>query len=88
MRRGKAKGVRVYEPLPRSDESERFAAICTRALDLYLGRDFAGAAKAWDEALALRPDDAASKVMKARATELAAAPPPADWDGTTVMHEK
>jgi len=86
--KGKAKGVRVYEPLPRSDESERFAAICTRALDLYLGRDFAGAAKAWDEALALRPDDAASKVMKARATELAAAPPPADWDGTTVMHEK
>jgi adenylate cyclase len=90
--KGKAKGVRVYEPLgplaSATDDDRRFAGACTRGIDLYLGRDFAGAAKAWDESLALRPDDQASKVMRARALELASSPPPDTWDGTTVMHEK
>ena len=90
--KGKAKGVRVYEPLGPLEgakaEDVRFCEACTRALDLYLRRDFDGAAKAWGEALVSRPDDAASQLMKARSEELAASPPPDDWDGTYVMHEK
>ncbi len=84
--KGKARGVRVYEPRPA--EEKKFCDACTRALDLYLARDFTGAAKAWGEALELSPGDSTCETMKARALELAAAPPPPDWDGTNVMHTK
>jgi adenylate cyclase len=90
--KGKARGVRVYEPIALvkdATEADRsFCAACARALDLYLARDFEGAARAWDDALAARPDDPAAKTMKTRARDFAAAPPPDDWDGTKVMHEK
>jgi adenylate cyclase len=86
--KGRVKGVRVYEPLAKSDSNDKFAAICARALDAYLARDFAGAAKTWDEALALRPNDDASKTMKARALDYAKQPPPSDWSGAHVMTEK
>ena len=86
--KGRVKGVRVYEPLAKNDESERFAAICTRALDAYLARDFDAAAKAWEEALGVRPNDQASKTMRQRALEYAEHAPPPDWDGAHVMTEK
>jgi len=86
--KGRVKGVRVYEPLAKSEDAEKFAAACARALDAYLARDFDAAAKAWDDALAMRPSDEASKTMKARALEYAKTPPPADWNGAHVMTEK
>jgi adenylate cyclase len=86
--KGRVKGVRVYEPLEKNEDNEKFAAICTRALDAYLARDFAGAAKAWSEALAMRPNDEASKTMRSRALDYEANAPPADWGGAHVMTEK
>jgi len=80
--------VRVYEPLPKTGDDEKFAAICTRALDAYLARDFAAAAKAWEDAIVVRPNDTASKMMKERALEYVAHPPPTDWNGAHVMTEK
>jgi adenylate cyclase len=90
--KGKATGVRVLEPIGAragaSKADERLCDASTRALDAYLARDFANAIKAWDEALAIRPGDGPSTLMKARAMEYAASPPPADWNGVAVMHEK
>ena len=86
--KGRVKGVRVYEPLEPNAANERFAAACARALDAYLARDFAAAAKSWDEALAMRPDDEASETMRARAVAYAKDAPPADWNGAHVMKEK
>jgi adenylate cyclase len=90
--KGKLTGVRVFEPIATkataTDADKRFCAAATRALDAYLARDFAAAAKAWDDALAIRGDDEPSKLMKARSLAYAAAPPPSDWNGVAVMHEK
>ncbi|HEY1956516.1 MAG TPA: adenylate/guanylate cyclase domain-containing protein [Polyangiaceae bacterium] len=86
--KGKALGVRVYEPRADGANEKKFCDACGRALDLYLARKFEDAARAWDEALAIHADDEAAKTMKARALAFAAAPPPADWNGTNVMHEK
>jgi hypothetical protein len=38
--------------------------------------------------LAVRPGDPASAAMKARSLDYTAAPPPMDWNGVHVMHEK
>jgi adenylate cyclase len=90
--KGRSAGVRVYEPLARtpaaSSDDVAFAAACARALDRYLARDFASAAAAWGDALAVRPGDEACETMKARALGYADAPPPAEWSGVHVMHEK
>jgi adenylate cyclase len=90
--KGKATGVRVLEPLcmldGASDADKRLCDTQARALDAYLARDFAGAAKLWEEVLAIRSQDEPSKLMRARALEYLAAPPPKDWNGVAVMHEK
>ena len=44
-------------------------------------RDWAGAAAAFEAALAEEPDDRPSQLMRDRALALAADPPAADWDG-------
>jgi adenylate cyclase len=90
--KGRSAGVRVYEPFARTTAASAgdvaVAEASTRALDLYLARDFAAAARGWDDALAARPGDPASAAMKARSLAYAAAPPAADWNGVHVMHEK
>jgi adenylate cyclase len=57
-------------------------------LDAYFARDFIRAAERFDEALRLRPDDAAATILRERAVAYAASPPPADWDGVHVMLAK
>ncbi|HSQ66132.1 MAG TPA: adenylate/guanylate cyclase domain-containing protein [Polyangiaceae bacterium] len=90
--KGKATGIRVYEPIARRADATKddvvFCAACERALDAYLARDFAGAERAWGEALGVRPGDEAATLMQGRAAEYARNAPPADWDGTHVMKSK
>jgi adenylate cyclase len=90
--KGKARGVRVYELLALTDRADpaavALAADATAALDAYLARDFAGAARLWAAIAEARPTDRAVAQMLARARELAAAPPPPDWSGVTVATEK
>jgi hypothetical protein len=52
---------------------------------LYQARDFAAAA---DVFWRCKEVDAPSQVLYARCLELAADPPPADWDGVHVMRHK
>lgn len=90
--KGKAQAVRVYEllGLPSDGDADTvaFADHCEVALDRYLARDFTGAIAAFDRALALRPDDRATRHLRDRCTALVAAPPPADWDGVFHATEK
>ena len=90
--KGRAVGIRVYEPLALvKDATKEERLVCeasAHALDAYLARDFAKAIAGWNEVLRVLPSDAAAKTMKARAEEYEKAPPPPDWNGTHVMHEK
>src|SRR5262249_34179280 len=84
--KGRMRGVRVYELLGSADHSadrSRERAY-ERALDLYWGRDFAGALGILDAQLG----DGPSRVLAERARVLAADPPPADWDGVYVARAK
>lgn len=51
------------------------------ALSAYLSRDFRAARAGFRAAAEARPGDLAAEIMAARAAELIAQPPPADWDG-------
>ena len=90
--KGKSQGVRVYELLALAAEDDAkaraVAATSTIALDAYLARDFAKAAAAWDDVLALRPDDVAATLMRDRARGFEGSPPDADWTGITIATEK
>jgi adenylate cyclase len=90
--KGTSRGVRVYELLALAgdddDGARALAATSTVALDAYLARDFAKAAAAWDDVLALRPDDRAATMMRDRARAFATSPPDAEWTGVTIATEK
>jgi len=90
--KGKAKGVRVYEPLGvaqgASDVQRAVVVASERALAAYLARDFPLARQGWTEVLELLPDDEAARHMRERALELEASPPPVAWTGVFVATEK
>jgi adenylate cyclase len=90
--KGKQKGVRVYEPLCRTmddDGSARALARCfEEGLSAYLARDFASAARAFEQAAAMRPGDATAELLRERCLQALASPPPADWNGIHVFTEK
>jgi adenylate cyclase len=82
--KGRAGGVVVHELIgSRGTRGARHDAY-EAALDTYLRRDFA-AAQALFAAL---DDDPPARVLAARCARLAAAPPPAAWDGTFAHAEK
>jgi adenylate cyclase len=90
--KGKSHGVRVYEPLAlasQADDAARaVAALSMQAFDAYLARRWSDAGALYDEIGTRLPGDAAARAMKARCVAYAAAPPPMEWTGTHVMHEK
>ncbi len=67
---------------------ERAHARYEEGLQLYFGRKFDAAQRAFQEALELHPGDVPSRLFLARAKDLAASPPPAGWDGVFVMQSK
>jgi adenylate cyclase len=89
--KGRRQGTIICELMGRKGETAApvlaARAAYERALETYFAGDFAPAAKMFDEASHLRPDDLASKSMSERCRVLAAAPP-ADWNGIHVMQEK
>lgn len=54
----------------------------------YKMMDFAKALEAFQEALAMDPEDGPSKVYVERCTFYLENPPPEDWDGVFVMKTK
>jgi adenylate cyclase len=87
--KGKTRGVEVHELVGLVSDSAALAPVVERyeaALDHYFARRFA-------EALALlgepgQEEDAPSRVLAERCRRMLEHPPPADWNGIFVFHEK
>jgi adenylate cyclase len=90
--KGREKGEFVYELLGEGGKvaegilraRDRYEA----ALDAYLDRRFAEAIMGFQEAAQLRHEDSASLTLGQRAEDYHRAPPPKDWDGVFIQHEK
>jgi adenylate cyclase len=88
--KGKTKAVRIFTLPPHPVETQQYLARHAALLDAYRRRD-------WQAALGLLEDPvlAAERDMaglyglfRERIAELQVEPPPADWDGVFVAHEK
>jgi len=89
--KGKDRPVAVYESLGyRADEPGLAPLLEVHAAGIaaYRAREWAAAAKAFDTALKLYPDDGPATVYRERCRLLRKAPPPADWDGVWNLTEK
>lgn len=91
--KGRSVPVTIYEilretsvPLPAGQEGAY--AQYEEGLQLYFQRKFEAAEEAFAQALQLCPDDVPARLFLARARDLAAAPPPPDWNGVFVMKSK
>lgn len=88
--KGKERGVKVFTVRKELTEPETRAwPIHEQAMELYYGRKFAEAARTFREVTSiLGPDDQPSVLLTERCEAYAKSPPPSNWDGTEVLHEK
>jgi adenylate cyclase len=90
--KGKTQAVEVHEPLVEIEHADeptrRFAAACKEGFDSWCTRDFARAARAWREAVDLRPGDFTATRYLAEASVFALDPPPADWQPVLALETK
>jgi adenylate cyclase len=82
--KGRRGGVRIHELLGERDRARDVVTAYQAAFALYQRRDFRGALRA------LEPldDDGPSACLRERCRELAASPPPPEWDGVHVWDVK
>jgi adenylate cyclase len=91
--KGKENPVGVFEALDfcfdgTCEFQRRTLSSFAAGIKRYRARDFRGALSAFADALDATPGDAPSQVYVQRCKDYLAAPPPEDWDGVWVMHEK
>ena len=85
--KGKTKAVKVYEVYglsssPVDPQYRQYCQIYQEGFEAYLAREFDKARLNFEEALALKPEDPASKEMIARLKALDPPNLPAGWDGS------
>ncbi|MGQ0677285.1 MAG: adenylate/guanylate cyclase domain-containing protein [Rhodospirillales bacterium] len=90
---GREGGIDLYELLGMAGDAGAEAALTwagryETGLELYRKRAWAGAAAAFEGAIALRGADAPSVLMIERCRALMRDPPPGDWDGTASLDMK
>ncbi len=87
--KGKTQGLRIYtvESDLSSQEKEDWEQH-DEAMESYYRRDFAKAGKAFRELARRMPGDYLVGLMKDRCAAYEKSPPPEDWNGVEVMHEK
>jgi adenylate cyclase len=82
---GRKGATEIYELLGLQGEVDagrlRRRDLYEKALDLYIARSFAAAEALFAQLAAASPEDKAAALMATRCQQLAADPPPADWDG-------
>jgi adenylate cyclase len=90
--KGRSEAVDIHELLAERDaatpEQVRFAEAVGQARGRYLRREWQAALEAFAAARALAPGDEATGLLAERCRAFLATPPPAAWDGATVMSEK
>jgi adenylate cyclase len=90
--KGKTQAVEVFEPIGAisglDETSKRFAAACKQGFDAWSARRFEQAARAFSDALILRPDDFLTTRYLADARRLAATPPAPDWEPVLNLESK
>ncbi|ORC35929.1 adenylate/guanylate cyclase domain-containing protein [Marispirochaeta aestuarii] len=87
--KGKSSAVRIYTVRESLSEKEKEAwEIYHAAMDLYIRRDFAEAGKRFERVLELLPRDYPAKMYRKRSEDFFRNPPPADWQGESVMTSK
>ena len=90
--KGRRGGIQIYELLdPQAADAARtaeFAGIATEAVERYLRGEFDRALALICQALTLRAGDPALEVIRKRCETFKVSPPPSDWDGVYVYHEK
>jgi class 3 adenylate cyclase len=90
--KGKTLGIAIYEVLARKGGPVHLDAEALRLFregsDLYFQRSWAEALARFEEACRRAPDDRPSQVFAERCRRFVQSPPPADWDGVTILHEK
>ncbi|MFM9872859.1 MAG: adenylate/guanylate cyclase domain-containing protein [Fimbriimonadaceae bacterium] len=89
---GRFEAEQVYEPLAfietATPDQINLAKISNEAFALYQNRDFAAAAKAYEEILAVHRSDGPSSILHARCIKFLKKPPEKDWDGSYQMSLK
>ncbi|WP_319415920.1 adenylate/guanylate cyclase domain-containing protein [Marispirochaeta aestuarii] len=87
--KGKSTAVRIYTLRESLSEKEKEAwEIHHAAMDLYIRRDFAEAGRRFERVLELLPRDYPAKMYRKRSEDFFRNPPPADWQGESVMTSK
>jgi adenylate cyclase len=89
--KGKSSGIAVYELIseePPEGEAAEFLEAWEGAMELYEDRRWPEAAASFGALVLRHPTDGPGKLLAARCAGFASAPPPDNWDGFYVMHEK
>jgi adenylate cyclase len=91
--KGKTQAVKIHEILDFHDAKSfprlpEFLQLYRLAMDEYLARRFADAAKGFEAARGLRPEDKVCAMYLERCAHYLKEPPPADWNGVWVLTEK
>lgn len=91
--KGKTKPVRVYELLAKRDrrlpkEVQTAIENFARGLEYYRRMEWVNAVKAFQQALAAKPDDGPTKEFMQRCEIFLQSPRPKDWDGVFEMRTK
>jgi adenylate cyclase len=90
--KGRHEGIIIYELYSEKDEIEKplrkLFSYYEKGLEYYFDLDFQEALKYFNTVLKYRPTDGPSKIMRERCLHYKAAPPPKDWDGTSVLNTK
>lgn len=89
---GRFESEQVYEPLAfvgqASAKQLNLAQVSNQAFALYQNREFAAAAKAYEDILATHRSDGPSAILHARCIKFLKEPPEKDWDGSYQMSLK
>jgi hypothetical protein len=87
--KGKKKGVKIYtvkKELPPFEE--KAWKIHNSGMDMYYNFDFKNAIDNFRQVKTILKEDFMADEMLVRCTEYLKNPPPKNWDGVEIMHEK
>jgi adenylate cyclase len=87
--KGRKRGLRIYGAVREVTGTVAEAwGLHNAAMEQFFERDFTAAAGQFHDVLRLMPADTVAPLMVERCDAFIANPPPADWDGVTVMETK